>query len=261
MARKKKDAASAAIETLVSPDPITVVTRKEQRLLSVHLTQSELTERAHRQGTVMQEYAEVERKKKEMNSDMNLRLKGLRGQLDELAEATTNGTERRSVECTTRFERESREVVTYRDDTGAEVSRRRMTPAEAQLSTDDIIYSPDGSANGLEDSIDRAAMDLASEEDGAEAARALFEADYTPGESKDTDVPGSLAEFAAKTSRLDTLRDKEFEGKITEEDAEELKGLETWKASLTATTGPEGETATDGAGDAETPASEATGGE
>lgn len=186
-------------EEIAKETPIQI-TKREYRRLPVNLKPEEISERGRRHGTMQQEYIRIEEEKKEALKDFTNQLKSLRAEIDAISEITATGVEFQSVECDAVYDRRAGKVIIYRRDTGVEVDRRNMGPAEMQLTTEDY---------GLEHGIDTAAQDLANLPDDAEPE-------------------SSLSPSERRALRITELRERLINETITDEESEELSALEEW---------------------------------
>lgn len=111
--------------------------------LPVKLTDEEKLAKGRQQAQVMQEYCEIELRKKEIASDMGAELKAKRKELTKLAEQVRSGLEIRPVDCMLVPSWEANAVHTVRQDTHETIDRRPMTPAEREKALQRELFEAD----------------------------------------------------------------------------------------------------------------------
>jgi hypothetical protein len=111
------------------------------RRLPCSLTEEEIAQAAMICARLDSQYDDTEAEKKTLVSEMTAKLKELRASMTAESRKATTGIEEREVECEYKIERASGFAELFRTDTGEVVERRRLTPAELQLSMDSIVQA------------------------------------------------------------------------------------------------------------------------
>lgn len=111
--------------------------------LPVKLTDEERLAKGRQQAQVMQEYNEIELRKKELTSDLSAQMKAKRKELSKLAEQVRSGLEIRPVDCMLVPAFEVNAVHTVRTDTHETIDRRPMTPQEREKALQRDLFEAD----------------------------------------------------------------------------------------------------------------------
>lgn len=107
-------------------------TKKDKQFLSIKLTKNEVVDRQVKLAKAQKKLDAALDEKKELNAELNARIKNLRAEMSVLARAALNGIEDREVKTEHRYYDDNGIVQTVRLDNGELVESRKQTEDDMQ---------------------------------------------------------------------------------------------------------------------------------